>query len=398
MAVKTNELSAARVAQVLHRAYHTQMAVMIAGTIGIGKSQTVLAVAKELAEENNRKLVIWNDVSREEKIRVMKDPSTFFVFGDVRLSQTDPSDMRGIPKMQSELDACDWMPPMLIKTLSHSDAKGVLFYDEINLAPPSILAACYQIVQDRQSGEYRLNNDVLVCAAGNLTSDRAGVFTMPAPLRDRFMYAEMSKPTINNWTKWAEKNGIDTRVVSFLQFKPSRLYNFDGTDKSGAFSFPTPRSWAKVSSLISPFRVPALSKKKEREETLDTLQILVAAKIGEGVAVEFVAFLDLQADFDLDDFVKNPHKVRVLKDAGPDKKWALISALADNYVFTNKYTVDQLFGVALELEAEFGIMLARLCRMHRNDKFIRDCVKSRNGAFKEFADQYKKYFTPSNIG
>ncbi len=71
---------------------------------------------------------------------------------DVRLSQMDPVDLRGIPSIKEEQTV--WMPPVFFP--KDPDSEGILFLDELNAAPPSVQAAIYQLVLNRQMGEYLL--------------------------------------------------------------------------------------------------------------------------------------------------------------------------------------------------------------------------------------------------
>src|SRR5947209_18032990 len=69
---------------------------------------------------------------------------------DVRASLLDPTDLRGIPAV---LDGrAVWCPPSFLPR--DNDPPGVLFFDELNAAPPLVQASLYQLTLDRRVGEY----------------------------------------------------------------------------------------------------------------------------------------------------------------------------------------------------------------------------------------------------
>lgn len=123
---------------------NTDTPLFIHGSPGIGKSYIVADVAKK----HDLELV------------------------DIRLSQMDPVDLRGVPSIKD--DQTVWMPPVFFP--KDRDSEGILFLDELNSAPPSVQAAIYQLVLNRKMGEYELPSGWRIVCAGNRVSDRGVVF------------------------------------------------------------------------------------------------------------------------------------------------------------------------------------------------------------------------------
>ena len=139
--------------------HHTP--VMLWGPPGVGKSQMVAQVA----EKNNIPVI------------------------DIRLSQMEPSDLRGIPfKNGAEVE---WAIPSMLPNTKRHGPKGILFLDEITSAPPSVSAAAYQLILDRKLGNYEVPKGWAIFAAGNRQGDRGVTYTMPAPLANRFSHYEV---------------------------------------------------------------------------------------------------------------------------------------------------------------------------------------------------------------
>jgi MoxR-like ATPase len=172
---------------------------------GVGKSQIVAQVANALNYE----------------------------FLDIRAVQLDPVDLCGLPRITA--DCAEWVPPKFLPT----GGQGILFLDELTSAPQMTQAGCYQLVLDRKLGEYQLPEGWVVIAAGNPASERGVHFSMPRPLRNRFVHLDL-EPDFEDWTQWAVKAGIRPEILAFLRFEPSLLHGADATSDQNAW--PTPRS------------------------------------------------------------------------------------------------------------------------------------------------------------
>jgi hypothetical protein len=228
---------------------------------------------------------------------------------DVRLSQMEPSDLRGIPFRNG--DKVEWAVPAMLPDTRRDPAYGVLFLDEINAAPPSVSAAAYQLILDRRLGEYRVPEGWAIFAAGNRQGDRGVTYTMPAPLANRFSHFEI-EPHLEDWVNWAYGYGIDERLIAFLRFKPELLFDFDAAHNPAAF--PSPRSWEFAHRALAKFGgTPDL--------LLDALQ----ACVGKAAGTELYAFVDnLHRMPDIDAILRG-EEVEVPQEV--DLQYAVASAL-----------------------------------------------------------------------
>jgi len=194
---------------------------------------------------------------------------------DIRLSQMEPSDLRGIPFRSGDL--VEWAVPAMLPNAKRHGLSGVLFLDEITSAPPSVSAAAYQLILDRRLGQYEVPDGWAIFAAGNRQGDRGVTYTMPAPLANRFSHFEVDI-NLDDWVAWAYANNIDERIIGFLRFRPELLFDFDPAHNPVAF--PSPRSWE--------FAHRALKKFSEQPNLLlGSLQ----ACVGPAAGIELNAFL-----------------------------------------------------------------------------------------------------------
>jgi len=204
---------------------------------------------------------------------------------DIRLSQMEPSDLRGIP-FRNE-DKVEWAAPAILPDTDRHGSRGILFLDEIPSAPPSVSAAAYQLILDRRLGEYEIPDGWAIFAAGNRQGDRGVTYTMPAPLANRFSHFEVDI-NLDDWVAWAYRFGIDERIIAFLRFRPDLLFSFD--PEHNPVAFPSPRSWE--------FTHRALQKFIDHKELLTGA---LQACVGQAAGIEltaFIASLDEMPDLD----------------------------------------------------------------------------------------------------
>ncbi len=159
-------------------------------------------------------------------------------FIDLRLSQLAPTDLRGLPVAADGVSK--WFPPEFLP----QNGRGILFLDEINMAPPAMQGMAQQLILDRRVGSYVVPDEWFVWAAGNRKEDRAGVFDMPAPLANRFLHLQV-EPDFASFKAYALEQGIHAQIIAFLSFRPSLLHKIEPHQPAWC----SPRSWMMASSL-----------------------------------------------------------------------------------------------------------------------------------------------------
>ena len=254
---------------------------------------------------------------------------------DIRAVLLDPVDLRGLPQIDAD-GRTHWRAPAFLPT----DGQGVLFLDELNAAPPLVQAACYQLILDRALGEYRLPNGWTVIAAGNRDQDRAVTHRMPTALANRFVHLEI-EPHLEDWIAWAEQSGIASEVTAFLRFRPALLHDFDPT--RAARSFPTPRSWEFVSTM--------LQGQPDQQVELELLR----GAVGDGAALEFSGFLRTWRELpDTDAVLADPDAAPAPVE--PAAAYAICEALGR---LACPDVMPALTRYAARLPVEFGVLLMR---------------------------------------
>ena len=188
-----------------------QLSLMLWGPPGIGKSSIVA------------------DVANGAKLQLV----------DLRLSQLAPTDLRGLPVADKGVSR--WFPPEFLPTTG----KGILFLDEINMAPPTMQGIAQQLILDRKVGSYTVPEDWYIWAAGNRKSDKAAVFEMPSALANRFIHLDLT-PDFDSFKAWGiSTQRVSEQVLAFLAFRPTLMHQIDPQRPA----WPSPRSWVMADQL-----------------------------------------------------------------------------------------------------------------------------------------------------
>ena len=343
------------------KCFKTKRPVFLWGPPGIGKSEVVADIARDLGG-----LMI-----------------------DLRLGQMDPTDIRGIPFYNKELGKMDWAPPIDLpdEEMAKQYPLIVLFLDEMNSAAPAVQAAAYQLVLNRRVGKYCLPDNVVMVAAGNRESDKGVTYRMPTPLSNRFVHLEM-KVDFPAWQEWAVNHKIHKDVVGYLTFAKQDLYDFDAKSSSRAFA--TPRSWFFVSELLA-------------DEDLDdvTATDLIAGTVGEGLAVKFMAHRKISGRLPKpEDILSGKTKNLDVKEVSA--MYSLVTSLCyelkgaiERKVSDKEFheMADNFFAYMMKnFETELVVMGARIALTTYNLPFQPTKLKN----FDEFHQRYGKYILSAN--
>lgn len=227
---------------------------------------------------------------------------------------------------------------------------------------------CFQLVLDRRLGDYCLPDGWTIVAAGNRLQDSANVFAMAKPLHNRFAHGELIPPPFDpDWREWALAHGVHIDVVAFVGSNLQWLYKND--PKSTDPAFPTHRSWALAGQVLS-----SKGLNPTTDEAINEMYKLVGACVGQGAASYFKGFLKVRKTIKIEDLLKNPEKVKTLKEN--EVLYALSSGLAGKYGADRKLMTPVL-AVLGHMEADdMAVFTLRLMRGVQATNFSTDLTGS----------------------
>ncbi len=310
--------------------------VFIHGSPGIGKSYIVA----DIAEKNNLELV------------------------DVRLSQMDPVDLRGVPSIKG--DQTVWMPPVFFP--KDPDSKGILFLDELNSAPPSVQAAIYQLVLNRKMGEYELPKEWRILCAGNRVSDRGVVFRLPTPLANRMVHLHV-QARFEDFKLFAIKAKLHPFVIGFLSFRPDLLSTDPVVEDDANPAFATPRSYHMLSNIL------------KKSSDIFKITPIIYGTIGYSAGIEFTSYVKVYEELPDIAAIYEGHYPEIKNQ--PALLYALVSALVEYFDGSDLHK-EHLFAFSETLPTEFGVMLIK-------DVIVKDESLATFSAFDAWLAKYGDY-------
>jgi hypothetical protein len=310
--------------------------VFIHGSPGIGKSYIVA----DIAEKNNLELV------------------------DVRLSQMDPVDLRGVPSIKG--DQTVWMPPVFFP--KDPDSKGILFLDELNSAPPSVQAAIYQLVLNRKMGEYELPKEWRILCAGNRVSDRGVVFRLPTPLANRMVHLHV-QARFEDFKLFAIKAKLHAFVIGFLSFRPDLLSTDPVVEDDANPAFATPRSYHMLSNIL------------KKSSDIFKITPIIYGTIGYSAGIEFTSYVKVYEELPDIAAIYSGHYPEIKNQ--PALLYALVSALVEYFDGSDLHK-EHLFAFSETLPTEFGVMLIK-------DVIVKDESLAAYSAFDAWLAKYGDY-------
>lgn len=238
-------------------------------------------------------------------------------FIDLRCSQLEASDVRGLPDRVNGRTA--YLPPVdmpigdmtpeqiadelgevpdsndleaervFLERLQQYQArfqKGILFIDEVNRAQDDVLQAIFQLVLDRRVGSYVLPPGWAVVAAGNyMEGYTVSGFTSDPAFVNRFCHLVLSggEATVEEWVDYMSSvHGGGAAEV--IEFASQNVKHLDGevTGELGFSIQPSRRSWEMV------VRVDEACKRINANDSTRTE--VIAGLIGRELALSFIRY------------------------------------------------------------------------------------------------------------
>ena len=294
--------------EVLKKAIPAGLPVLVKGAPGVGKSDIIAQVAKELKYN----LIIFHPVV------------------------SDPTDFKGLPGIVN--GKAEFLPFGDLRELIEAKKPTIAFMDDIGQAPAVVQAALMQLILARRVNGHKISNKVVFVAATNRREDRAGVTGILEPVKSRFATIIELEPTSDEWIEWAFDNDMPAELIGFINFRPALLH--EGKATADIVNHPCPRTIAYAGKLLN--------------IGLDDIETLAGA-VGEGCAVELVGFVQVYKNLpNISAILLDPENAIVPDE--PAALYAVTSALVD--VIT-KDNANRVLKYGNRLPADYSVLLVR---------------------------------------
>ncbi len=317
---------------------------------------------------------------------------------DVRLSQLDPVELNGFPKLdgrKAEYVPMDIFPivgdrlPVKPKHKTEYDEllaqaitmfgsidkipesvwekiesklcyKGwLLFFDELTNANRSVQAAAYKILLDRQVGIHSLHPNVVQMAAGNNIEDRAAAMEMTTALQSRLIHLHMGEDR-EDFLNHMISNNWSPLIPAFLSWKPSLQNAFNPNHQD--YTFSCERTWEFVNNLV---------QKAWNNDVPNGKKAILAGTISMPVANEFMAFCRYWRDLpNLRDIITEPTTTFIPKETGT--QYAVAGMIGANMTKDNGTA---LMKYVTRLPDSMALLCIRMA--YKRDKTVVSCASVR---------------------
>ena len=190
---------------------------------------------------------------------------------------SDPGDLIGIPHKNEETGHTEFMPPYWFPT---DDTPVVLFLDELNRARPEVLQTIMDLALNRKLAGRSLPAGSRIISAVN-NGEEYQLNDLDPALVSRFNIYEFV-PSVQDWLLWANKNGVDDRIIDYISANPKALDNQSSIEElDNLEKTPDRRGWVRVSEII-----------KDKPVLKQSHKSMIAGIVGGVAANRFIEFLD----------------------------------------------------------------------------------------------------------
>jgi MoxR-like ATPase len=280
---------------------------LIVGPPGIGKTDIVKAVCKDLGAD-----------------MIISHPAV-----------SDPTDYKGLPFKVSDNSHAEFLPFGETWRAIQADKVTLWFIDDLGQASEAVQKALMQLLLGRKLNGHKLSDKVVFCGATNDIGHRAGVTGLLEPVKSRWDSIVNLEPSLDDWCTWAYGNGQPAELIAFLRNCPELLSHFEPT--KALINQPCPRTWASVGRRIA-----------RNQQDFD----LIAGAVGKGAAQELLAFLELAAKApSLDAILMNPKTAPI-----PEKPALLYLVAAGLSQRAKKDNFNRVYQYLLRLPQSFRTM------------------------------------------
>jgi len=258
-------------------------------------------------EKDKRSLFIWGQMGIG-KSEIVEQCTKFYngKLIDLRLSQYDPTDIRGFPIYDKETGKMRWAQSEELPDIFEAEQYVLitLFLDEMNSANPAVQAAAYQLVHNRRIGNYVLPKNVRIVAAGNREGDRGVTYTMPQPLSNRFMHYNL-EASFDDWFEWAVANNVTKTVLGYLAWAKQDLNTWNSNNQDNAYA--TPRTWDFANGYAKQYEAGEISH--------ELFMLYVGGCLGEGIQTQLEAYIKMHDKLPKTEAILSGEETKIDEDA-----------------------------------------------------------------------------------
>ncbi|HJA80388.1 MAG TPA: AAA family ATPase [Candidatus Mediterraneibacter intestinipullorum] len=283
-----------------------QRPVLLMGPPGVGKTQVMEQIAKELRiglvaytiTHHTRQSAVGLPFIKEKEYGGEKYSVTEYTMSEIIASVYEKMEKTGMQE-------------------------GILFIDEINCVSETLAPAMLQFLQGKTFGTHKVPDGWIIVAAGNPPEYNKSVREFDVVTLDRLkkIGVEADFPV---WKEYAYRQGIHPAVISYLELRRENFYRIENTVDGKLFA--TARGWEDLSQLIQVYE--KLDKTADRDVVYQYIQHRMIAK-------DFANYLELyykyRTDYKVEDILNGRWDTNVLQKIGTapfDEHLSIVSLMS----------------------------------------------------------------------
>lgn len=249
-----------------------------------------------------------------------------FFYKDIRLTMIDETDVGLYPsvselELNGEMVKClDFVVPRW--AIEANTRPTIIHFEELNRASQQVRNAALQILLERQIGEFKFNDNVLMMSSGNLgDEDNTDVEEFDAALNNRLIHIDHSL-SVEAWLENFAKPNVHPLITRFIEVHPEHLYKV----KEGAKAYATPRSW----TMLSEYLIANFGFDSTPAEFINSLRLVASGYVGTTSAIKFIQHCEDSLAITIEDIINNYPKVKKdLSKYNRDKNTELLFSLKE---------------------------------------------------------------------
>jgi hypothetical protein len=247
-----------------------------------------------------------------------------FRYLDMRLSMSDESDFKypyleDLTQDGQTFKVSGYAVPKW--AFESNQIPTIIHFEELNRAPQFVRNAALQILLEREIGDFKFNDNVLMMASGNLgDEDGTDVEEFDSALNNRLIHIDHVLG-VDEWLKSFAVDKCHRLIVSYIKTHPEQIYKTSDNMKGYA----TPRSWTMMSKFIT----DNYGKEASARDFLPLLRKVAHGYVGNS-AMKFLQYCEDMLNISIQDVINNYDGVKKdLAKYNRDKNSELIQSLKE---------------------------------------------------------------------
>ena len=284
-----------------------QRPVLLMGPPGIGKTQIMEQIARELKiglvaytiTHHTRQSAVGLPFIREEEFEGEKYSVTEYTMSEIIAS-------------------------VHRKIRDAGQKEGILFIDEINCVSETLAPTMLQFLQCKTFGNQAVPEGWIIVAAGNPPEYNKSVRDFDMVTLDRVRYMNV-EADFKVWKEYARAQHIHGAILSYLELRPKNFYRIEA-DVDG-MQFVTARGWEDLSNLMEVYE----EMKLPVDETI-VHEFLHHDEVAEDVAAYFDLYRKYQDDYGIPDILAGRVRSEIyarIYAAAFDERLSVVNLLLD---------------------------------------------------------------------